>query len=159
MNTFEFAIKMEIDGEKYYSEQAEKNADNPMGRIFSILAKAEQKHAVLLSSRSQDMQTHSGETPVDAENVFATLAEFKTDVSTIPNQLDVYRFALELEQKSIALYTEMHDQADNDQDRSLLQFLIGEEKKHAELFDQLVILVQRPEDWVEHAEFGRRPEY
>jgi rubrerythrin len=53
----------------------------------------------------------------------------------------------------------MHEQADRDQDRSLLQFLIGEEKKHAELFDQLVILVQRPEDWVEHAEFGRRPEY
>jgi rubrerythrin len=159
MNTFEFAIKMEIDGEKYYSEQAEKNAENPMGRVFAILAKAEQKHANLLSSRGQDMQTSADDVPVDAENVFATLAAFKTDVSTIPNQLDVYRFALELEQKSIDLYTEMHNQADNDQDRSLLQFLIGEEKKHADLFDQLVILVQRPEDWVEHAEFGRRPEY
>lgn len=159
MNTFEFAIKMEIDGEKYYSGQAEKNADNPMGRIFSILAKAEQKHAVLLGSRSQDMQTSSDDDQIDAENVFASLAEFKTDVSTIPNQLDVYRFALELEQKSIDLYTEMLGQADNDQNQNLLQFLIGQEKQHFTLFEELVTLVQRPEDWVEHAEFGRRPEY
>ena len=159
MNTFEFALQMEIDGEKYYSEQAEKNSDNPMGRIFSILAKAEQKHAVLLSSRNQDLQTSANINQSDNENVFHSLADFKVDVSTIPNQLDVYRFALELEQKSIDLYTDLLSRADNDRDRSLLQFLIVQEQQHYTLFDELVTLVQRPEDWVEHAEFGRRPEY
>lgn len=159
MNTFEFAIKMEIDGEKYYSEQAEKNADKPMGRIFSILAKAEQKHAVLLSNRSKDLTSSDIDIESEAENVFASLADFKIDVSTIPNQLDVYRLALELEQKSIDLYTDLLSRADNDRDQSLLQFLIGQEKQHYTLFEELVTLVQRPEDWVEHAEFGRRPEY
>ena len=159
MNTFEFAFQMEIDGEKYYSEQAEKNSDNPMGRIFSILAKTEQKHAVLLSSRNQDLLTSANINQSDNENVFHSLADFKVDVSTIPNQLDVYRFALELEQKSIDLYTDLLSRADNDRDRSLLQFLIVQEQQHYTLFDELVTLVQRPEDWVEHAEFGRRPEY
>ena len=37
MEYFEMAIKMEVDGEKFYKEQANKNQDNATYQIFTIL--------------------------------------------------------------------------------------------------------------------------
>ena len=41
MNILEFAINMELDGEKYYNDQAEITKDSYLKNIFLILAKDE----------------------------------------------------------------------------------------------------------------------
>ncbi len=159
MNLYEYAIKMEIDGEKYYRDQAAKNEGHPISRVFLILAKAEEKHADLLRRR-KDLTAETVLPDQEAEkNIFNAMADFKADVTSIPRQLDVYRLALEVEQKSIELYKKMLAEADNEQDKKLLRFLVEQETDHYNLFDSLLTLVERPEEWVEDAEFGHREDY
>jgi rubrerythrin len=49
--------------------------------------------------------------------------------------------------------------SDNDKDKELFEFLLREERKHLTLFDELVKMLTRPEEWVESAEFGLREDY
>ncbi len=159
MNLYDYAIKMEVDGEKYYREQAKKNEGHPISRVFLILAKAEQKHADLLRRR-RDLTVDTLLPDKEAEqNIFTAMADFKADVTSIPRQLDVYRLAIEVEKKSIDLYKKLLAEAETEEDKKLLAFLVEQETEHYNLFDTLLTLVERPEEWVEDAEFGRREEY
>lgn len=160
MKLYDYAIKMELDGEQYYRDQAEKNQGQAIARVFTLLAKAEMKHAALLRSRQQGESVAKDLTDLAADqNVFSAMDDFKADVTSIPRQLDVYRLALDIEQKSIDQYKKLLDNAEADQDRQLLSFLVDQETQHYNLFDTLITLVSRPEEWVEDAEFGKREEY
>ena len=49
------AIRMELDGEKYYMEQAEKHKNSGLYTIFLTLAKDERKHAQILEDRMKQL--------------------------------------------------------------------------------------------------------
>ena len=106
MNSIEFAIKMELDGEKYYREQAENNQDNPLNIIFVFLADDEKGHAALLQNELEKItyDLADNQTLADTNNVFKERGDFKNKFEKIPNQLDVYRMALQMEKDSIELY-------------------------------------------------------
>lgn len=161
MNLYDYAIKMEQDGARYYNEQAEKNKKHAIGRVFSFLAQSEERHAILLQERVKNQKIDLNELKVqsDEANIFTAIDEFKADVTSIPRQLDVYEMALDMEQKSIDLYCGMLEKATSEADQKFLQFLIDQEKQHHMLFDTLLTLVRRPEEWVEDAEFGPREDY
>ena len=161
MNNLEFAITMELDGEKYYREQAEKNQGNSLNRVFMMLARDEENHARVLLKR-RDEQTYAledNDIVAESHNVFVGIGELKTDLRQEPNQLDAYEAALDMERKSISLYEELLSEACNDEDKALLKYLVKQEKDHFAVLEELVILLRRPEQWVESAEFGRRKEY
>ena len=160
MKLYDYAIKMELDGEQYYRDQAEKNKGHAIERVFTLLAKAEMKHAALLRSRQQGESVDKEMADLAADqNVFSALDDFKADVTSIPRQLDIYQLALGIEQKSIDQYKKLLETAATDPDRQLLSFLVDQEKQHYNLFDTLITLVGRPEEWVEDAEFGKREDY
>lgn len=74
-------------------------------------------------------------------------------------QVSMYQKALEIEKKSIDLYTSHLDDLENAEARSAVKIIIAEEKKHYEMLEELVTLVSRPKRWVEDAEFGVRKDY
>lgn len=161
MSMMDFAIQMEIDGERFYLKQAEVNKDNPLQVVFVRLAKAESRHARLLRNRMADVAGEYADDPLlkDAKTVFSELGALKKDVFGLANQLDAYRLAQDLEQKSIDLYTAMLAEATDTKGREIMKFLIGQEQEHYNLLDELITLVTRPNEWVESAEFGNREEY
>lgn len=161
MNTLEFAIGMEVEGQKYYLEQSEKNTNNELYQIFQLLAASEKEHAELLKNRQmqKEIEYKNNNTLSDIRGVFAGMQNFKGKLEQTTKQIDVYRLALTMEEKSISLYFDMLSQADNQQDKELFIFLLQQEKEHRNLFEDLVILLLRPEEWVESAEFGVREEY
>ena len=75
------------------------------------------------------------------------------------DQLEVFRFAMDMEQKTIDLYQEMAKEASEPKVQRIMSFLIKQEKDHLALFEALEKLLQRPANWVEAAEFGNREEY
>ncbi|NLN05854.1 MAG: ferritin family protein [Clostridiaceae bacterium] len=160
MDMLDYAINMELEGKEYYEKQAELNKGNMLYVVFTFLANQERIHADILMRRKDNKR----EVPADNEkleikSLFSDLDDFKTEVSVIGKQLDVYRFALEIEEKSIKVYEEMYEKADNEEDKKLLAFLIEQEKAHYEMFNQLETLVRRPEEWIESPEFGLREDY
>ena len=51
MEVLQFAINMELEGERYYHEQAVKYADSALKVVFDLLAEDEAKHADILRSK------------------------------------------------------------------------------------------------------------
>ncbi|NMA01473.1 MAG: ferritin family protein [Clostridia bacterium] len=161
MEYFEMAIKMEVDGEKFYKEQANKNQDNATYQIFTYLAQEEQKHARLIEKMQKKLSIDP--TPeidlTEYKHPFQELKDFQLDIKTIPEQLDVYRLALEMEKKSIDFYQDILTKTKNPEGKKIINFLILQEKSHYKIFEGIIEHVLRAEEWVEDAEFGLRKPY
>lgn len=158
MDILEYAIKMELDGEKYYREQAKKNSGNPLKTIFDSLADDEVEHARIIGEKAKGKDFMADDSKGKAKgNVFDGLSDFSMDIKENPSQLDAYRMAMKMEKDSIELYEKLSkERGDAD---GLFAFLIGQEREHYRILEQIVELVKRPTEWVEDAEFGRRKEY
>ncbi|HEX9025440.1 MAG TPA: ferritin family protein [Clostridium sp.] len=161
MNVLDFAINMELDGEKYYKEQSEIAQDISLKKIFLILAEDENSHAKLLQHKSNNMsyELKGTETISETKNLFNEIKDFKNELKQNPDQLDLYRVALEKEKESIDLYEKLLSQSEDDKSINLFKFLIAQEKDHYTTLEELVSQLNKCNDWVEAAEFGIRVEY
>ena len=77
----------------------------------------------------------------------------------MPEQAELYQMAIEMERKSVDLYTRLHTETQDSATEALFAFLIREENHHLEIMEDLYQYVNRPNNWVEAAEFGVREEY
>ena len=157
MNGLEYAVQMELDGEKFYREQALVNKDNVLNPVFLSLADDEKKHAKMIQEKQADQDSLVDQTVVvETKNVF-TNATGVDSVESAINQVTAYKIALEMEQKSIDLYKKLL--AESKADKGMLEFLIKQEEQHYQLIEEIIEMVDRPNEWVESAEFGVRKEY
>lgn len=163
MDVLEFAINMELEGQKFYLEQSEINKDNELYKIFQILADSEKEHAELLKKRHDladyELNESSGGALSVFQSIFADMKEFTKKHVIFLTQLEAYRLARSQEEKSIKLYQKMDAEATDSKDKKLFAFLLKQEQEHLILFEQLVKMLTRPEEWVESAEFGIREDY
>lgn len=161
MSALEFAIKLELDGEKYYNEQAQLNKDNELSSVFKILAAEERMHAEILEryAKDENYKLVDSKAYSEFESVFANMENFSSNIKTAPEQIDAYRLALTKEQEMIDLYKKMHKEVKSKQDKELFAFLVEQEKIHYRLFDDIIQHLIKAEQWVEDAEFGLREDY
>lgn len=161
MSTFDYALVMESEGAQFYQQQAEKNKNNSLHKVYQLLAEVKNRHAELLKNRAQDILVEQldDKLPGEVKKVFDNLDDLRKGLIDIPDQLEICRLALDMEQKSISLYEKMLKEVTKEHNKDLLRFLINQEQKHYDIFDELVSLLNRPAEWVESAEFGTREEY
>ncbi len=161
MDTLQFALDMELDGERYYRRQAEQYVNTPLAPMFTLLAKDEAKHAGILQNKMDGLpyELSANEHLMNRKNLFIGLSDYQPPVKEDPDQAALYHEALEMEQRSIDLYTDLRTKAADDQTLSLLDFLIQEETRHYQILEDMFRFVNRPNEWVESAEFGLREEY
>lgn len=161
MNDLKFAIEMELDGQKYYLEQAEINKDNNLHSVCLMLAADEKEHARILTER---MNADSGPlTESDilskTKNIFEDRDDVKVDGKATATQTEFYAIAAKMEKESIDLYTKFLSRAKTAKEKELFQYLIEQEKQHFAVLDELDAWLRRAYEWVEDAEFGIREEY
>ncbi|MGB8454823.1 MAG: ferritin family protein [Anaerocolumna sp.] len=161
MDTLELALSLEFDLETYYTGQAEKNKENSLFVVFTMLAGEEQKHVDILLGKADlfDLNVEDENILSEARGLFKKLANFESDIKELPSQLDSYRMALGMEQKSLNFYKSLHDTAVDEKTKKTYQYLIKQEDIHCTVMEELVKLTTRPEEWVESAEFGLREDY
>lgn len=161
MEILELALSMELDLEKFYTEQAELNKDNTLNVVFTMLAKEEENHANILMSKADKLTLPLRDSNIlhEVQSIFKDMDYITSEFHDIPTQLDIYREALEKEQQSLKFYQDLHAEASEEQSKKVFQYLINQEDKHCIILEELVKLVSRPEEWVEDAEFGRREPY
>jgi rubrerythrin len=160
MDTLELALSLELDLEKFYREQAQKNKDNNLKVVFTMLAEEEEKHAGILMGKA-DLLTAEVEKELltRARELFQNMGDVKSDIKDIPSQLESYRFALEMEHKSLEFYKGLKEKAKDEKTKTTYDYLIHQENIHCIVLEELVKLTTRPEEWVESAEFGVREDY
>ncbi len=161
MNVLEFAINMELDGEKYYNEQAKINKDNSLHNVFVLLAKEEGEHAQILKNKSNGLpyKLEYDDALSKVKNIFKDNEDFKSEISKLPSQLDLYNLALEKEKQSIELYEKFLSEASDDSEKEMFQFLTSQEKNHYAMVEVLISLLMNANEWVESPEFGIRKDY
>ena len=161
MNIFKFAIEMELDGLKYYMEQAEVNKNNMLYPVCQMMAKDEKNHVKILTEKMNnfDFQLIDSDTLSNAKNIFEGIGDIKSAIKEIPSQLDFYRIASKMKKKSIDIYKDLSSKTVDVNDKEIFDYLIIQDTQHFEVLNELDDLLRKSEEWVEFAEFGVRKEY
>jgi rubrerythrin len=159
MNIFEYAMKLEKDGEKYYRELADKINSPGIKNILIMLADDEVKHYNIFKNMSEKTEPSMQETEVlkKSRNILTKMQGKEIE----PNigEKEMYRKAQDLEKKTQDFYekksSEVHDAAQ----KKLFLKIAEEEKRHYFLLENIINFVSRPETWLEDAEFNHLEEY
>lgn len=161
MDIFEFAMKMEKDGEHYYRELAAKSKISGLKRILILLAENEVEHYnVLKGLKENESPRLTGYTIVkDAKNIFAEMKENNETMDLEGAGADLYRKAVEIEKKSEAFYREKAAEVESEEAAKLLLQIAEEERRHAYFMENMVLFLSRPQTWIENAEFNHLEEY
>jgi len=156
MNVLGYAISLEMEGNKYYLNQAEINNNNGLHKIFLMMAQDEKNHEKILRNKiiESPYKLILTDTLPNYKNIFNEIGNFKSKLREIPWQLKLYKMALDKEKKSIDLYTDMLSDALEADEKELFEYLIQQEKQHYKILDNLIMSLSDPEEFVERAEFG-----
>jgi rubrerythrin len=162
MNIYKYAMKMEKDGENYYRELANKTEDIGLQNILKMLADEEVRHYNIIEQMMKSKASAElAETGIlkKVKNIFIKIKGKNLVFNFDLSQINFYRKAQEIEEKSYKFYIEMSDKVEIESQRKVFLKLAGEEKKHMFLLENLVEFVSRPETWIENAEFNHLDDY
>jgi len=156
MDIFEYAMQMEKDGEAYYRDLAEKCKYDGLKQILNLLAQDEVGHYKTFSllRDSADAEFTDSEILKNAKNVFTELKENNQTIDFHMTEVELYKKAIDIEEKSAAIYRENAETAANPKTKKILLQIAADEKKHQFLLEQIVHFLERPQSWIENAEFN-----
>lgn len=157
MNVYEYAMKVEKDGEIYYRDLASKTDDPGLKSILTMLADEEVKHYVVFDkmNKNQVVPTQP-QTDVfaSAKTIFQKMREENQKSTFSDDQVDFYKSALRSEENSYKFYIEKALMLDNDEQKGVFMRIAEEERQHMVLLENLIEYISFPERWLENAEFN-----
>ncbi len=160
MDIFEYALKMEKDGEDFYREIASKISNKGLQAIITMLADEEVKHYHAIESMKLKKYKMAQTTILnDSKNIFIKMKEQNEKFESGKDQIKLYEKAQEIEKKSQQFYNEKAQQADLVEHKKLFIELAKEEEKHYFLLENIINFVSRPKLWLENAEWYHLEEY
>lgn len=159
MSIFDFAMKMELDGQAYYEELAAKAELPQLKKILLEMATDEQKHYNLFKAMKEgETATYDADQATkifaSAKNVFEQLKESGEEFSVGSDVRDAWAQAREVEKKAEAFYLQKADEVDDDGQKQTLLAIAKEEFKHWTVIDHVLSFLDQPGTWLENAEWG-----
>jgi rubrerythrin len=160
MDALELAKSIEKEGMEYYLKLARESPEASLAGVFNFLAKEEQRHYDIFDAmqRRAPVQTEPGTASAEAKKMFAGLSSHFTLPEMFYDYTAAYMRALEMEKKSISLYDGMLAKASSQDERRVISFLLLEEQKHEHLMEHLIEFVNKPNVFLETAEFNHLDE-
>lgn len=163
MNVFDYAIKMEKDGEAYYRKLARNAPSKAFAAIFILLAEEEVKHRQVLERIRKDRRPEmkAGRLRKSVRNIFARLIRQNVKLQTEKSAISLYRKARDIEQDSRDFYLDKAREIDTVAGRELFYRIADEERLHYLMLESLIEFVMRPHPgrWLENAEWYHLDEY
>ncbi len=162
MNILEFAMQMEKDGEAYYRELAEKAGNAGLATILNALADEEVKHYNIFNAMNTGSRAEFTTSTLltDVKNIFLEMKDKGEKTFDFEKEAkEHYLKAQELEKKSEDFYLEKMEEVDDEHQKSLLKKIAAEEHHHYNVLGNMIELVQRPDTWLEDAEWRNLDEY
>lgn len=160
MDIFEFAMKMEVDGKRYYEEQAAKTEQKELKEILRTLAEEEQRHFNFFkkmrdgetAKAAEEIRTNTS-TLARIKNIFIELGADKSRKSFGEDQQAVWTEALRIEEKAESFY---RDKSKKEKDESLKRLLIliaEEEQNHVHMISSVLTYLKFPDTFADSAQF------
>lgn len=160
MNVFDFAMKMEQDGEAYYRQLAQRVSSVGLRTIFEQLAEDEQKHYITFKAlKGNAIPAMPASTALEtAKNIFESLPRDATGAD-VENDLEAYRHAMKLESDSFRFYEDAAGRENDSGVRALLLRIAGEEQKHFNILQNVFDFVNAPNQYLAWGEFSNLDEF
>ncbi len=155
MNVYEYAMKVEKEGEAYYREMAAAASNAGLKKIFTMLADEEVKHYNVFKSmmKKEKMNLEKLDLITDTKTIFQTLLEEKDNVTFDVDQIQFYKDAIKREEHSHDFYTQNAEKLEDGNEKAIFLHIASEEVKHKQVLEEIVIFLEEPADWVASAEF------
>lgn len=164
MNIFEFAMKMEEDGRAFYLDHAKKTTIPDLKSVLIELAEDELKHYNLFKAM-RDGQVAEYEEPKQTrilssvKNVFESLKAQNEELSLRGETRDLWVKAQEIEKKSEDFYREKAAEVDNEKQKDVINRIADEEHRHWVAIENVIQFLDRPQQWLEDAEWSNLEDY
>ena len=163
MQILDYAMQMELDGEKYYRELATTCPDAGIRGILIRMADAEVKHYETLKQLKAEGPAEMAADVVrpEAKNLFQEMMESGETFDFNASELSLYKQACDVEFKARDFYLEHAEECVSDESKALFKRLADEEGLHADIIASIIEFVQRaePGNWVETAEWYTKEDY
>jgi len=154
------AIQLETKAEANYREAAQTTSDSTAGKILGLLADEEARHAdVLRGMRNVDDLEGTNLLIQSKKWIHGVVEGGALMISSDANLLAVLRRGMELEKLTEAFYRENAVVTDDAKADALFTTLANIEKSHFLLIGSWIEYFDRPNEWIENAEFGVRDDY
>lgn len=159
MDIYEYGMQMEQESEKYYRDLAARCQDTGLNTILNMLADEEVRHYKILQSfREQQCSVPESDVLGKARDVFAQMTR-NADFACGDAQIAFYEEAQKIERKSEEFYKAKAEEAETEAQKQALLTLAKAENKHYFLLENIIAFVQRPQRWLEDAEWNHLEEY
>ncbi|MFP4021551.1 MAG: ferritin-like domain-containing protein [Halanaerobium sp.] len=164
MNIFDFAIDFEIENRKLYEEFAASTNNDDLKSVFLELAKEEKKHEDIVRQLKKNKTVDEVQTGIlpKAKKAFEKISEDMPQGGEgvfQDEQVDVYKKAIDIESKSYEFYEEKAEESDSELVKKTFKRLAEEEKKHERIIENIIEMVDRPNTWLEDAEWYHLEDY
>jgi len=156
MNAYEYAMKIEKEGEVFYRQLAEEANQVGLSKIFTMLANEEVKHYKMfkqLSKNTENVTIPTMEVFKEAKEIFSEMSKDAVAYTFEDQQIDFYKRAIKTEDKAYEQYIEKANELTNIQHKEIFIKIANEELKHKELLENILEYVEQPSNWIESAEF------
>ncbi len=155
MDIYEFAMKMEKNGENYYRELAKITSNTGLRNIFTMLANAEAVHHDIFKKMKENEKVTAAGTQILAEvkNIFEKMREEEKEPDIHITQTDLYKKAQETEKESMDFYLKHADEVNDPSQKEIFIRIAGEEKKHYLILEEIISFVSQPQNWLENPEW------
>lgn len=161
MNVFEFAVNFEKENREYYLERSEKTDSPYLKNLFQQLADEEKKHEEIVIQLMNEGTVEDVESDIidTAKNTFRSMAQDLPDTVLPTEEVHIYKQAIELERKSKEYYQDKAERAELSEVKKVFQQLAREEARHQNIMENITELVNRPNTWLEDAEWNHLDQY
>ena len=143
---YQFAIKIEENGEKFYRQMVTKLPDKKVKELFTFLADEEVQHKATFSamlSKFEDYkpaESYPGEyfayLKAYADNLVFGFGKFDKDIANIENAESALQFAIGKELDTIMYFQEMKNLVP-ESERKRINAIIEEERRHVVKLSEL----------------------
>lgn len=163
MNIFEYAMQMEQDGRQYYLDMAEKTDSEQLKGILKQLADDELKHYNIFKAMKEGRTAEYNEAEKttilsSVKNVFDHLKQQGNGFSSLADTRDVWAKAQKVEKDSEDFYREKANEVDATQ-AHILNRIADEEHRHWVTIENVIKFLDRPQQWLEDAEWNHLEDY
>ncbi|HET6421167.1 MAG TPA: ferritin family protein [Geobacteraceae bacterium] len=156
MNVFDFAIKMEDDGGKFYEKLAAEADDPELKMIFSLLAEEELQHRNIFQSMKDGEDPAQADSRImgRAKSAFQKLLDKKDMSGILRSDPDAYLHSIKTEEEYIRLYEDMANREKSPHVKELLLRIAEEERHHLKIMEHIYDFVESPRNFLAWGEFS-----
>lgn len=161
MDIFEFAVNFERENRDYYLERSS-NTDNVyLKSLFEELAEEEKKHEQIVKELMSEKKTGHVESEIIgfAKETFQKMTDDLPDTILPTEEVHIYKQAVELEIKSKDYYLSKAEETDLEYVEKTFRQLAKEEEKHQLIMENITEMVDRPNTWLDDAEWYHMEDY